>query len=69
MVRYESQCVDCDSSAYPCNRDICPMMNVPHFYCDECGYDSDKIYKFDRQELCIDCIEKRLEVVKGEWNG
>ena len=33
-------------------------------YCDECGEMMDVLYHFDWQELCLDCIEARLERVE-----
>lgn len=66
LIKYENFCCDCASPGYPCDGDKCPNRNVPIFYCDECGEDFEKIYHYDDQELCIDCIEKRLDVVEVE---
>lgn len=63
MTRYENECCDCVVLAYPCMGNSCPNRNVPHFYCDECDRER-KLYHFDNEELCIDCIEKRLEIVE-----
>ena len=62
MIKYEDECVDCKSMGLPCYGTACPNRNVPHFYCDECGDEGD-IYEFDGEELCIYCIEHRLEPV------
>ena len=62
MVRYENDCVDC---GLPCLGTACPHRSVPHFYCDECGNET-KTYYFDDDELCIECIEKRLDRVEAE---
>ena len=61
IVSYENDCVDC---GLPCF-DSCPHKRVPHYYCDECG-DEAKIYNWDEtgQQLCIRCVEERLEVVQ-----
>lgn len=61
MVVYENDCVDC---GLPCF-DSCKWKHNPHYYCDECD-DETKIYNWDEtgQQLCIRCIEKRLERVK-----
>ena len=59
MKRLENECVDC---GLPCLGNSCPNRNVPRFYCDECG-DEAQLYDFDGEELCIDCIEKRLDKV------
>lgn len=65
MVTYENECCDCAVPGYPCIGDSCPNRHVKHYYCDECGEDVEKLYEFEGEELCLDCIEKRLEVV--EW--
>lgn len=62
MVRYENECCDCATPGYPCLGDSCSNRNVPHFYCDECGMER-KLYEFEDEELCIGCIENRLEPV------
>lgn len=61
MKKIENECVDCD---LPCLGNSCPKRKVPHFYCDKCG-DETTLYEFDGEELCIDCIEKRLDKVEG----
>lgn len=64
MISYENECVGCATESYPCLGAACSNRNVPHFYCDECGEES-TLYEYDGEELCIDCIEKRLPVVEG----
>lgn len=59
MKRLENECVDC---GLPCLGKSCPNRNVSRFYCDECG-DEAQLYDFDGEELCISCIEKRLDKV------
>lgn len=61
MVRIENECCDC---GLPCIGDSCPYLNVLRLYCDECGEMMDVLYHFDCQELCLDCIEARLERVE-----
>lgn len=57
MKRIENDCVGCD---IPCVD--CGLKRNPHWYCDECKCEED-LYLFDDEELCIDCIIKRLEKV------
>lgn len=64
MVTYENECCGCAVPGYPCVGSSCPNRHVKHYYCDECKNDVEKLYRFDGNELCIDCIEKRLEVVE-----
>lgn len=64
MVSYENECCDCAVPGYPCIGSSCPNRHVKHYYCDECKDDVEKLYRFDGEELCLDCIEKRLEVVE-----
>jgi hypothetical protein len=64
VIRTESGCVDC---GLPCLYEACPNYQVFVYECDCCGDEANSIYYFDGQELCIDCIENRLERV--EYNG
>lgn len=59
MIQMESNCADC---GLPCLGHSCPYQNVPHYYCDECGNETN-IYVFDEEQLCIDCIKNRLECI------
>lgn len=61
MTRYTNECVQCGLT---CMKDVCPYRNVPHLICDECDRER-KLYHYDNEELCIDCIEKRLEAVEA----
>lgn len=56
---YENECVVCD---LPCMGDSCPNRHVPHYYCDECGNETD-LYEFGGEQLCIRCIKGRLDKV------
>lgn len=61
MIITENECVDC---GLPCIFESCKYFRVTRLYCDECGDEQEDLYHFDGQELCIDCIEKRLERVE-----
>lgn len=58
MKCYKNECVDCGLRCM----ESCSNKKVPHFYCDECG-DETQLYDFDGQELCLSCIEAKLEKV------
>ena len=47
----------------PCMGHGCPNLAVTRFYCDECG-DEEELYYYDEQELCIECIKKKLTKVE-----
>jgi len=64
MVKHENDCVSCAVPGYPCLGSSCPNRHVAHYYCDDCG-DETTIYEFGEEELCIDCVVKRLKVVEG----
>lgn len=64
MVKYEDECCGCATENYPCIGSACPYRHVKHLYCDKCGEDVEKLYKFDGKELCGDCALKELEVVE-----
>lgn len=61
MIKHEDDCVGCE---IPCMGNGCPLKNVPHLYCDRCKEESDELYIFDGEELCIGCIIKNLEKVE-----
>lgn len=63
MVVIEDECVGCPTE-FGCLGSACPNRNVSHHVCDECGYDVETLYKYEGEELCLDCIEGRLEVVE-----
>jgi hypothetical protein len=60
MIITENECVDC---GLPCIYESCPYWAVTRFYCDECNNEV-KLYWWDGQQLCLDCIEARLERVE-----
>ena len=64
MIRFENECCSCAVPGYPCLGISCPNRHVKHFYCDDCGNDVETLYRFEDKELCLDCIEKGLEVVE-----
>lgn len=61
MKIIENDCVMC---GLPCLGSSCPHRNVTRFYCDECGEET-TLYHYDGEELCLDCIKKRIEKVEG----
>ena len=60
MIKFENECVDC---GLPCIYNSCPYYRVPRLYCDDCGFEAE-LFWFDDKQLCIDCIEGRLERVE-----
>lgn len=60
MVRTENECVDC---GLPCIYESCPYWAVTRLYCDECGNEEEVLYWWDDEQLCLYCIEARLERV------
>lgn len=63
MIVVENKCVGC-SSDIGCLGNSCPYLNVERYYCDQCTAEG-VLYEFDGQELCIDCVAKRLPIVEG----
>lgn len=61
MINVENECVDC---GLPCIYESCPYWAVARFYCDECGSEEDTLYWWDDQQLCLGCVEARLERVE-----
>lgn len=62
MKTIEDECVGCPPER-GCLGSSCPYKDVVHYYCDNCGEET-QLYYYDDKELCIDCIEKTLEKVE-----
>ena len=67
MVRFENDCCDCATPAYPCRGERCPLRHSVHFYCDKCKSEVDEgeLYEYAGEEMCLDCIKDELPVVKA----
>ena len=63
MRKTSNECVGCTDMGLPCMGSSCKNRSVTRFYCDDCKEEKE-LYHFDDDELCIDCIEKRLEKVE-----
>lgn len=63
MKKTENECVGCTSMGLPCRGNSCPNKAVTRFYCDECGGE-EELYYYDEQELCIECVKKKLTKVE-----
>lgn len=58
MIEYENECVGCPKEM-GCFGSTCPMVNVPHIYCDKCGDEMyyDEVYSDESYEhLCESCL-------------
>jgi hypothetical protein len=53
MVKYENQCVGCET----CIGSSCKYRRVPVLYCDKCEWELDEVFDVDGQELCEDCLK------------
>jgi hypothetical protein len=62
MIRTENECVECN---LPCIYESCPFWAVKRFYCDECE-EENQLYWWDGQQLCLGCVEARLERVEED---
>ena len=61
MIVVENECTDC---GLPCIGSSCKYLNVTRYYCDDCE-DENILYEYDSEQLCINCVAKRLDVVEG----
>lgn len=57
------ECVSCPPEL-GCIGSACPYKNVVRYFCDECGEEG-KLYHYEDEELCEECLLKRHKVVKG----
>ena len=60
-IKYIDECVGCPPEM-GCLGSACPNIHIPCYYCDDCGEETD-LYYFEGEELCINCIEHKLERV------
>ena len=63
MITYEDECVGCPTEM-GCMGSTCPNRNVKHLYCDKCKDDVEKLYKYDGEEICEECLLKEFEVIE-----
>ena len=63
MITYEDECCGCAVPGYPCIGSNCQNRHVKHLYCDKCKDDVEKLYKYDGQYLCEDCLLEEFEVI------
>lgn len=65
MRYYSNECVSC---GFPCRHEFCPYYKVEHFRCDYCKVEDVKLYDFDGDEICEECLLKQFDVVEGsDW--
>lgn len=63
MVKYENHCCDCAAPGYPCLGSLCSRRRVEVHYCDNCGFELEKI-NIDEDtgdELCDECLAELNE--------
>ncbi len=66
MIKYEDNCTGCREIGLPCRGISCRNRSVKCLYCDECGEESDRLYIYDDEQLCRDCLLGMFEVVAAE---
>ena len=64
MKRTTSECVGCTDIGLYCLGNACRYKKVTRFYCDRCGHE-EKLYHYNDEELCSDCLLEEFEVVDG----
>ena len=62
MYRIEDECVGCPPEI-GCFGAACPNKNVIRYYCDHCDSEA-TLYRFEGEELCIDCLLEQFEKVE-----
>ena len=65
MIKYEDECTGCRESGMPCRGISCRNRCVKRLYCDECGEDSDRLYIYDGQQICHECLLGMFDVIEG----
>ena len=60
----ENRCCGCAAPGYPCLGDSCELRHYRALHCDKCGGEIDKLYKYDNEEICEECLLKEFEVIE-----
>lgn len=66
MIKYKDECVGCSDIGLPCRGSSCPYQSVKHLYCDKCRSEQDRLYIFDGEQLCGECLLSMFDVVEVE---
>lgn len=66
MIKYENECVGCYLMGLPCMGVNCSNLRVHHYYCDKCKKE-DRLFHFDGEELCAECIVKEVATETDEY--
>ena len=56
MRRTEDNCVGCSTIYGSCLGAGCPNRNQIVLVCDKCEADVDKLYEYEGEELCQECL-------------
>ena len=67
MRKVENECVSCIDIGLYCLGMRCPNRKVVRFYCDRCGCE-EKLYRYEDEELCRDCLLEKFDIVEGSDN-
>lgn len=62
MVKIENRCCDCATGLYPCT--VCDLRHYRAFYCDWCKEEQETLYRYNGEEVCLDCIVADLTEVE-----
>ena len=63
MIKYENECVGCPTEL-GCMGNACPNRNVRHLYCDKCGDDVERLYEYNGEKLCAECLLAEFNVIE-----
>ena len=54
-------CVGCDAVFGYCKGVSCPYYGkYAVLICDECGEETDKLFQYDGNEICLDCLSAKM---------
>ena len=63
MIKYENECVGCPTEL-GCMGNACPNRDVPLLCCDKCGDDVERLYEYNGEELCVECLLDKFNVIE-----
>lgn len=67
MVITVDNCTGCRTIFGNCLRTACPNRARKIVVCDDCGVESNELYKYNDKILCIECLIDQFEKLDVEW--
>lgn len=64
MIEYQDNCVGCSTIFGSCLGAGCPHRHEAVLICDKCGDEAEKLYEYEGEQLCKDCLLESVPEVE-----